>query len=119
MHRIGEISARTGIKFEPANPSDLKTALAEIRDVVQESRNSLSRALNIPSATGQTLAEAFDAYETSVREKNTDPTGTLLPWAKTKLDQITSIRRYLSDERFGGRNFLSLDLGELQLESVR
>ena len=45
LARIGEISARTGVKFEPANASDLKMALAEIRDVVQESRNSLSAHL--------------------------------------------------------------------------
>ena len=33
--------------------------------------------------------------------------------AKTNLDQMSSIRNYLSDKRFGGRNFLTLDLGEL------
>jgi hypothetical protein len=113
LARLASISARTGIAFEPADPRDLKIALSDAQQAMQEARSTLSLVLDVPSATGQTLAEAFDAYESQIRKKNTDPTGRLAPAAKTNLDQIRSIRNYLSDKRFGGRDFLALDLGEL------
>jgi hypothetical protein len=110
------ISERTGTQFEPANPDDLKFAWSDMQQSVQKGRSTLSLALSVPAATGQTLAEAFDAYETHIPEKSTDPTGSLSPLGKTKLDQISSIRAYLRDKRFGKRNFLSPDLAELDHE---
>jgi len=113
LGRLATISARAGTPFEPADPNDLKSALSDMQQVVQDARSTLSVALNVPAATGQTLAEAFDAYEIQTKNESTDPTGSVSPWGKTKLDQVSSIRAYLTDKRFGGRNFLTLDLGEL------
>jgi hypothetical protein len=116
LARLALISANTGTQFEPANPNDLKSALSDVQQDLQQARTFLSLALDVPSATGQNLAEAFDAYEVHVREEATDPNGSLSPWGKTKLDQVSSIRAYLKDKRFGKRNYLTLDLAELDLE---
>lgn len=43
----------------------------------------------------------------------TPPNGYLRRWGRTKVDHLDSIRGYLGDERFGGRDCLALDLGEL------
>ena len=62
-----------------------------------------------------TVRQAMDAYEAHVRRSLTLPNGYLRPWGRTKLDQLDSIRNYLADERFGGRDYLSLDLADLSL----
>jgi integrase len=112
LRRIGTISASTGTKFEPADPNDLESAISVIQQDIPKARNTLSLAINVPTATGRTLREAFDAYEVQTKRDNTNSNG-LSAWGKTKLDQIHSIRSYLGDERFGGQDLLALDLAEL------
>ncbi len=113
VRRVAEVSQATGVRFEPARPADYQFGLDSLQDEIAQSRQALSSSQEVKEATGTTLGKAVGAYEAHVRRSFTGPDGYLRPWGRTKLDQLDSIRLYLADERFGGRDFLKLDLAEL------
>jgi integrase len=113
VRRIAEISQLTGTPFEPANPPFYQLGLDDLRQELGSARQNLSDAVGVSSATGTTLRQAMAAYEAHVQRSLTLPNGFLRAWGRTKLDQLDSIRNYLADERFGGRDFLALDLAGL------
>ncbi len=113
VRRVAEVSQKAGVRFEPARPADYQFGLASLQDDIGQARQTLSDSLEVKGATGTTVRQAMDTYEASIRRSFTRPDGYLRPWGRTKLDQMASIRAYLSDERFGGRDFLKLDLADL------
>ncbi|SIN88664.1 hypothetical protein SAMN05444166_1446 [Singulisphaera sp. GP187] len=113
VERVAAISEATGTTFHPGDPLNHQIGLDDLRQELVELRQKISDAAGTPAATGTTVQQAITAYEVHVRRSLTLPDGFLRPWGRTKLDQLDSIRNYLSDERFGGRDFLSLDLSGL------
>ncbi|MBD3671947.1 MAG: hypothetical protein HUJ26_00350 [Planctomycetaceae bacterium] len=116
LKRLGLISEASGTKFEPANPDEYETAVYLVKKTADESRSTISAAANVPAATGQTLKNAIDGYEESVKRRHTQADGAIDAWGKARLDQMSTIRNYLSDKRFGGQNYLRLDLAELTFQ---
>ena len=80
---------------------------------MERAKRSISASLQVESATGVTVRQAMETYASSIERSFRQPNGYLKPWGRTRLDQIDSIRSYLSDERFGGRDYLALDLAGL------
>ena len=113
VSRVAKISQATGTKFEATDLVVYQYGIDEIRSNVAEGRQKLAESQGLSEATGVSLSKAMDGYEAHVRQALTLPNDFLKPWGRTKLDQVASIRNYLSDPRFGGRNFLVLDLAEL------
>ena len=113
--RVADISRQTGTPFLPASPEIHQIGLDDLRQELGEARRELSEAVGVAATaiTGITIRGSIAAYVEHIRRGFTLPDGHLRPWGRTKLDQLDSIARYLSDERFGGRNFLALDLCEL------
>ena len=116
VRRVAEISQATGVPFQPAHPNNYQAGLEMLQGDISQARKQLSSALAVPAATGTTVRKAMTAYEVHVRRTLTSPDGYLRPWGRTKLDQLESIRNYLSDARFGGRDYLALDLAALSYE---
>lgn len=113
VQRVARISKVTGTKFEPTDSRGYREGLDNIRRQMDNAQQRLSWALDVPNATGVNVRTAVTAYESHVRKALTLPDGFLRPWGRTKLDQLDSIRNYLADERFGGRDFLAIDLADL------
>ena len=92
LKRIKMISEESGATFEPAHLDKFEFGVGYVQAQVVSSRTTLSDALRVPNATGQTVAEAVAVYESVVRKRHTTPTGAIEPWGKTRLDQVSSIR---------------------------
>jgi hypothetical protein len=116
VQRISAIGQVAGTPFQPGDPSHYQTGLDDLRDELIDLRKKLSDSTGVPAATGITVRQAMTAYEIYVRRSLTSPDGFLRPWGRTKLDQLDSISSYLGDERFGGRDYLSLDLAGLSYD---
>ena len=113
VRRLSEISKATGTRFEPTDPEGYQSGLRDLQIQMDKAKRSLSASLQVEQATGVTARQAIEAYASSIVRSSTLPNGYLKPWGRTRLDQLDSIRNYLSDERFGGRDFLALDLADL------
>jgi len=113
VRRLSEISKATGTRFEPMDPEGYQSGLRDLQIQMDKAKRSLSASLQVEQATGVTARQAIEAYASSIVRSSTLPNGYLKPWGRTRLDQLDSIRNYLSDERFGGRDFLALDLADL------
>jgi integrase len=113
VQRVSQISKVTGTPFEPEDPTSHQVGLEDIRRQIGLARQQLTSASAVKKAIGVTVRQAITTYEAHVRRSLTLPDGHLRPWGRTKLDQMDSIRNYLSDVRIGGRDFLALDLAEL------
>jgi hypothetical protein len=113
VERVAAISQSTGTAFQPGDPFIHQAGLDDLRQEASNARQKLSDALGVPDATGTTVRQAMGAYEAHIRRSLTLPNGDLRPWGRTKLDQLDSIKNYLADERFGGRDYLALDLANL------
>jgi len=113
VRRLSEISKATGTRFEPMDPEGYQSGLRDLQIQMDKAKRSLSASLQVEQATGVTARQAIEAYASSIVRSSTLPSGYLKPWGRTRLDQLDSIRNYLSDERFGGRDFLALDLADL------
>jgi hypothetical protein len=116
VRRVTAIGQAAGTPFQPGDPLNHQVGLDDLRDELVDLRKKLSDSTGVPAATGITVRQAMTAYEAHVRRSLTAPDGFLRPWGRTKLDQLDSIRSYLADERFGGRDFLSLDLAGLSYD---
>lgn len=116
VRRVSQISDLTGVRFQPSNPQNYQIGLDDLRGEITFARQQLSNALCVPAASGLSVRKAMTSYEAHVRNKLTIANGYLRPWGRTKLDQLESIKNYLSDERFGGRDYLALDLAGLSFE---
>jgi len=113
VRRLSEISQATGTHFVPMDPEGYQSGLRDIQIQMEKAKRSLSASLQVENATGVTVRQALETYASSIDRSFRQPNGYLKPWGRTRLDQIDSIRSYLSDERFGGRDYLSLDLAGL------
>jgi Phage integrase family len=113
VRRVSEISRATGTHFEPMDPESHQSGLKDLQVQMERARQSLSSSLQVEKATGVTVRQAMETYASSIERSFRQPNGYLKPWGRTRLDQIDSIRSYLSDERFGGRDYLALDLAGL------
>ncbi len=113
VRRLSEISKATGTRFEPMDQVGYQSGLRDLQIQMEKARRSLSASLEVEKATGITVRQAMEAYRASIERSSTQPNGYLKPWGRTRLDQFDSIRNYLSDERFGGRDYLVLDLSDL------
>jgi hypothetical protein len=113
VRRVSEISKATGTRFEPMDREHHDAGLRDLHVEIERARRTVSSALQVEEAVGVTLKEAMDAYGSSIEQEFRQPNGYLKPWGRTRLDQLDSIKSYLADERFGGKNHLEMDLGEL------
>lgn len=113
VHRLNRISQKSGTKFGPGDRAGYEAGLNDIRRQMDHAQRRIASATDVPNATGVTVRAAVTAYESHVRRSLTLPNGFLRPWGRTKLDQLESIKNYLADGRFGGKDFLALDLAEL------
>lgn len=113
LRRIDALSEIAGERLLPSDPVHFQNGLERLNEDIATSKQIRATAMNVPDATGQSLEDAITAYETHLRASETTPDGRLTPWGKTQVDQFKSIRSYLSDARFGSRNFLTADLAEL------
>jgi hypothetical protein len=113
VRRVSAISKATGTPFEPMDPEGHQSGLRSLQAQMENARRTLSAAIHVDKATGVTVGEAIEAYGAHLQRTFTLPNGHLRPWGRTRLDQLDSIRSYLADEMFGGRNYLLLDLAEL------
>jgi hypothetical protein len=113
VRRVAEISKATGTRFEPMDRGAHQSGLNDIHIQKERATRTLSASLQVEKATGVSVRQAIEAYASSIERSSTLPNGFLKPWGRTRLDQIDSIKNYLSDERFGGRDYLALDLAAL------
>ena len=113
VRRVAEMSRVTGTPFQPGDPFNHQVGLDDLRQELGQVRQKLADAVGVSAATGITVRQVMVAYEGQIRRSLTLPNGYLRPWGRTKIDQLDSIRSYLSDERFGGRDYLALDLADL------
>jgi hypothetical protein len=105
-----------GTPFQPGDPLNHQVGLDDLRQELVDLLKNLSDSTGLPAATGITVRQTMTAYEMYDRRSLTSPDGLFRPWGLTKLDQLDSIRSYLADERFGGRDFLSLNLAGLSYD---
>lgn len=113
--RVAALRRATGGNFEPANKFLYDVGLADVQVDIDRGRQSLSKIIGVPNATGKTLKQALHSYSIHLRKENTLPDGTLKPWGKTQLDQLDSITAYLQHEKIVARKYLAMDLAELTL----
>jgi hypothetical protein len=113
VRRVSEISKATGAQFEPMHREAHQSGLHDVHIQMERAKRTLSASLRVEKATGVSVRQAIEAYTLSIERSSTLPNGYLKPWGRTRLDQIDSIINYLSDKRFGGRDYLALDLAGL------
>lgn len=113
VRRVVEISKVTGVRFEPMDPEHHQAGMRDLQIQMEKAKRTVSAILHVERATGVSFQKAIDAYASSIEQAFRQPNGYLKPWGRTRLDQLDSIRNYLSDERFGGKNHLALDLAAL------
>ena len=105
--------------------SDL-TAIEDARNSLghqqQATRNIKSKLFGTDpdhEPTGQMVGQAIDAFIDHIRSKFTLPDGSLVPWGKTQITQLTSWKNYMSEateSRDGNESSLMLlntDLADL------
>jgi hypothetical protein len=111
VRRIARTQTQLESEIEPADERSFQTGIDNLRRLISVSNEQLGKLLHKPGVhlTGVSLQQAFDAYRDDIdrKPKYRTPDGRRKPWAKTQLDNISSITDfYLKD-------VLELDLGEL------
>lgn len=111
VRRIAKTQEQINGHVVPDDPQSYETGLENLRRLIAISNEQLGKLTGKPGVqlTGVTLRQAFDAYESDIKTKKKylTPDGKRKPWAQTQLNNLASITGfYLKD-------FLDLDLGEL------
>ena len=112
VKRFTQIQDLLTVKLLPGDPKAFELGLKELGKTVATVKQQFSKATGKPdvSLTGTTFGEALEAYAKTIAEKPQYRTqaGGISAWAKTQLDNVSSIRKYYLE------SYLSLDLGELK-----
>ena len=119
---------RDGEFFLPESSADVSEGLQAIES--HQKRNRLVRSKLIGTnpnqdPTGQTIAQAIDSFINQLTSEKTLPDGSMSPWGKTQITQVTSWRRYMSEvtERRNGVDvslkLLDTDLADLTVAKAQ
>lgn len=107
--RVNETSQAAGVAFQADNEFLYNVGRQDLAAEVERSQTRLSRALGTPTATGQTLHQALRAYQDHIRHEFGDHDGAPTDNGKTKIDQITTIMRYVPDLDLGALDYHGTD----------
>jgi hypothetical protein len=91
---------RDGEFFVPDSSEDFSEGLKSVE--ASQRRNRLVRSKLVGTnpdrdPTGQNIAQAVDAFVDDLNNKNTLPDGSLSPWGKTQITQVTSWRNFMAE----------------------
>ena len=119
---------RNGEVWAPENSAVFSEGLAEIE--VSQRRNRLLRSKLVGTnpdrdPTGQNIGQAVDAFLDALKNKNTLPDGSLSPWGKAQITQVTSWRNFMAEatEKRNGKDvslaLLGTDLADLTVAKAQ
>ena len=119
---------RDGEFFVPDSSEDFSEGLKSVE--ASQRRNRLVRSKLVGTnpdrdPTGQNIAQAVDAFVDYLNNQNTLPDGSLSPWGKTQITQVTSWRNYMAEatEKRNDKNvnlaLLETDLADLTVAKAQ
>ena len=81
--RLAELRKASEQNVDPADNALYQAGMHDIRSAMNSERIQLSAAIEVESATSQTLGEGLTSFRSYVENEMTLPNGNIQPWGKT------------------------------------